>query len=300
MSENITYKQVLTPDFHRITEIVLSAKGVERNMVQFSEACGINASTLSRLVNGKLKRPLSIDMIDAIIGSKCAACEFSTDDLLQANGMVDEATYERRYRNERPYQKMRHQFERLTAMRTILLSELYGRGVGFRKSNHSEITEGSVLNEIALMKSGTVLRMLESKNEAFWCLILNTLSYDELETNSVTDGGLSFGSFRRRMLAYFATLLLTDAWQPETMSDIKCSFVFCDTKVYDAFRDIFQNAKISSNLTTILLDLEAGKVIREEPVPGCKKHKQDHYFDDPIPETEEPFEDDFLSEMFDE
>ena len=69
-SESISERN-LSPEMLLMAEMVLAAKGVERTMAQFAEATGINASTLSRLVNGNLKRPLTMDMLTAIIDNKC-------------------------------------------------------------------------------------------------------------------------------------------------------------------------------------------------------------------------------------
>ena len=60
------YVQVRTPDIMRISEYVIKAKGINRTMAQFAEDCGIGASTLSRIANGKISKPLSEDTVKAI------------------------------------------------------------------------------------------------------------------------------------------------------------------------------------------------------------------------------------------
>lgn len=303
MNEEKGYKQVRTPDVSRIADIVLAAKGVERTMAKFAEDTGINASTLSRMANGKIKKPLTMDVIDAIMDKKSPSCEVGKDALIRANGMIDQEIYERRTRNDPFFERRHAQQDRMINMRTTLLNELYVRGVGYKKVSRDEMEEGSVLREFESMQSRLVLNMLESNNERYWGFALNTSKLDPEDMEDVKNGRIrgELRFFLNRILSNYASIFLADAWEPESMEDIKSSFVFCDEFFYNAFRERMEKAKISSNMTTILLNLEEGKVIKEEPIPGCEKHAQDHYFDmsvEDADDTSDPFGDDFMQMRF--
>lgn len=302
MNEEKGYKQVRTPDVSRIADIVLAAKGVERTMAKFAEDTGINASTLSRMANGKIKKPLTMDVIDAIMDKKSPSCEISKDALIRANGMIDKETYERRNRNDPHFERRHAQQDRMISMRTMLLNELYVRGIAYKKVNREDMEEGSVLREFESMQSRLVLNMLESNNEKYWGLVLNTVMLDEDDKEDIKNGRFNgpLRFFLSRMITNYASIFLADAWEPESMKDIKCSFVFCDEYFYNAFRERLEKAKIVSNMTTILLSIEAGKVIKEEPIPGCEKHEQDHYFDISVEDDDssDPFDDDFMQMRF--
>lgn len=60
------YQQIRTPDYALLANLLNKAKGPERAMAQFAEDTQIGASTLSRIVNLNIKKPLSIDTIVAI------------------------------------------------------------------------------------------------------------------------------------------------------------------------------------------------------------------------------------------
>jgi len=277
------YQQVLAPDCSRIAEIILAARGEERTMVQFAEITGINTATLSRLLNGKMKRPLTVNVINAVMDHKSPSCEFSKEDMFRANGMVDSDTYERRYRNARPRDKKQIRNERVAIMKKIIVNELYNRNVAFKKEDPNELKEVPALTEFAASGSRELLRLMENSKTKYWGLVFNAL----LSSDAPDDNPYASEPFRRRILAYYASVFLADAWQPETMAGLKTSFVFCDEGMYDLFRSVLKNARINSNMTMILLDLLEERVIREELVPGCKMtYKQDCCFNILINKTD--------------
>ena len=57
------YQQLRTPDYAALANCVNRAKGPNRTMAQFAEDTGISASTLSRIVNMNIKKPMAIDLI---------------------------------------------------------------------------------------------------------------------------------------------------------------------------------------------------------------------------------------------
>ena len=90
------YVQVRTPDIMRISEYVIKAKGINRTMAQFAEDCGIGASTLSRIANGKISKPLSEDTVKAIYEHRAPESKIDLDMFMLANGMRDKKEHERR------------------------------------------------------------------------------------------------------------------------------------------------------------------------------------------------------------
>ena len=83
-----SYKQIRTPDYARLASLVSQAKGPDRTMAQFAETTGIGASTLSRLVNLNIKKPLSMETIIKIYeGRANAEDEYLLEALARANGM---------------------------------------------------------------------------------------------------------------------------------------------------------------------------------------------------------------------
>lgn len=280
MEERKEYKQVRTPDVSRIAEIVLAAKGVERTMAKFAEDTGINASTLSRMANGKIKKPLTMDVIDAIMDKKSPSCEISKENLIRANGMMDQEAYERRTHDPR-MMRVRAADDRVLSMKNIILNELFSRGIGYKKVRREELDGMSmVVREFGSMQR-VLLNMLESDNEKYWGFVFNSSVVDpeDLENGQVRR---DVEYFVNRVLSIYGSIFLADAWEPETLENMKCSFVFCDEFFYNAFRERLSRANIKSSMTMILLNIDEAKVVKEELLPGCSFDKQDDYFNIPV------------------
>lgn len=280
MEERKEYKQVRTPDVSRIAEIVLAAKGVERTMAKFAEDTGINASTLSRIANGKIKKPLTMDVIDAIMDKKSPSCEISKGNLIRANGMMDQESYERRTNDPR-MMRIRAADDRVLSMKNIILNELFSRGIGYKKVRREEL-DGMpmVVREFGSMQR-VLLNMLESDNEKYWGFVFNSSVVDpeDLENGRVRR---DVEYFINRVLSIYGSIFLADAWEPETLGNMKCSFVFCDEFFYKAFRERLSRARIKSSMTMILLNIDEAKVVKEELLPGCSFDEQDEYFNIPV------------------
>lgn len=280
MEERKEYKQVRTPDVSRIAEIVLAAKGVERTMAKFAEDTGINASTLSRMTNGKIKKPLTMDVIDAIMDKKSPSCEISKENLIRANGMMDQEAYERRTHDPR-MMRVRAADDRVLSMKNIILNELFSRGIGYKKVRREELDGMSmVVREFGSMQR-VLLNMLESDNEKYWGFVFNSSVVDpeDLENGQVRR---DVEYFVNRVLSIYGSIFLADAWEPETLENMKCSFVFCNEFFYNAFRERLSRANIKSSMTMILLNIDEAKVVKEELLPGCSFDKQDDYFNIPV------------------
>ena len=87
------YVQVRTPDIMRISEYVIKAKGINRTMAQFAEDCGIGASTLSRIANGKISKPLSEDTVKAIYEHRAPESKILRDRLCKfGDELLEEST----------------------------------------------------------------------------------------------------------------------------------------------------------------------------------------------------------------
>ena len=61
----LEFVSVRIPDKMLIASLINKAKG-SRNMAQLAEVCGVSASTLSRAVNGKITKPMSVELIKSI------------------------------------------------------------------------------------------------------------------------------------------------------------------------------------------------------------------------------------------
>ena len=80
--------RVKEPDMKRLAELTIRAKGIGRSLNEFASACGVNASTLSRIVNQKNSGP-SADMVIAQIALNAdPSSRVTIEKLLDAHGLA--------------------------------------------------------------------------------------------------------------------------------------------------------------------------------------------------------------------
>ena len=81
------YSRIKPPDKDMLAEYVVRAKGPERSMRQFAEEIGVNASTLSRIVNKKTVRANSDNLIADIAAYADKNSGITFEMLMRAHGM---------------------------------------------------------------------------------------------------------------------------------------------------------------------------------------------------------------------
>lgn len=98
-------------------------------MAEFAKNCkSVSASTFSRIVNGKITKPLPVELIDTIIENVEDPGSISRDAFLRANGMYPKSEWERSSFRAR-VDTRKSSFE---AIKHIIADELYSRGCMLR------------------------------------------------------------------------------------------------------------------------------------------------------------------------
>lgn len=82
------YERVRQPDADKLAELVERAIG-KRTAKEFADACGVNASTISRILNKKLSGPCSDELIVAIAANAAPGSGVEFSDLLKAHGVEE-------------------------------------------------------------------------------------------------------------------------------------------------------------------------------------------------------------------
>lgn len=71
----------------------------------------------------------------------------------------------------------------------------------------------------------------------------------------------------REIIKDLSLIFLRDMWEPETLKDVKNSFVFTEEKYYEAFCDVMKKVKVNSYMSVILIDIAKQKVLEEKMIP---------------------------------
>ena len=110
------FKRAREPDKDRLSDLIIKAKGPKRSMRKFAEELGVDASTLSRLINQKTTGAINDKLLAAIAAHADPDSGVTIEALIEANGMVPK---DARYQSEEAFEK---------ACRDIIIAELEKRG----------------------------------------------------------------------------------------------------------------------------------------------------------------------------
>ena len=277
MNQPLKYVQYFPPDWDRILKIILEFKG-ERTMAQYAEDCNISPSTLSRIATRKATRPLPSEMIIQLYNNRNTETEYELDDLLKANGMIDDETH-RRLTFKTSTVSAKEIRSRETKMQAILNKALLNRGVALKieaeKMTRREYIERESDGSLILRPDLTIT-LPDSEDTKTWIFEFKALTFD---------GGDSpvhqIRVMAKHMFERSAIYLLADAWVPEKYRHVKTSFVFADEMIYEVFREFFRNNRLHNAMSTILIDLDTEKVIKEETLNFSRSDEQPSLFDLP-------------------
>ena len=261
-----SYKQIRTPDYSLLANLVSKAKGPDRTMAQFAEVTGIGASTLSRLVNHNIKKPLALDVIIKIY--ECRADEEDTyllDSLARANGFYP-ADYAQRVKDHESMAARRNaQLNREHQMKNALIAGVAAAGCGItvvdrpilRTKDLPAIYPSSLGDFILQLKENTTLGTTRN-----WSFITISRLVDEEECR------YDAKFFARRFFQSCSDVLLLDAWKPEALKGYKISFAFVDKDILGEFWNEVRIAKVHTEMSLILIDPVSYRVLDEIWVPG--------------------------------
>lgn len=291
------YKQIRTPDYSLLASLVSQAKGSERTMAQFSEATGIGASTLSRLVNHNIKKPLSLDVIIRIYENRADKEDHSLlDSLVRANGFYppdyaqrvkdrDSVTFKKNVLINREYQ-----------MKNALIAGVAAAGCGITVVERPTLQEENLPSSYTPYMGDFVLKlsadtMLSPTRN--WSFILFPQIVDE------TDRRFNAKHYARRAFESSSRILLIDAWKPEILQGYKISFVFVDKDIFGEFWNAVSVAEVHTEMSLILIDPTSYRILDELWVSGDYNPMTNiSVFQVPVPVEEEMNEetDDFYTE----
>lgn len=280
------YVQTRIPDKLRLSELLKKCKGSDRTMAQYAEECGtISPSTLSRILNGKITKPLTIEFLKTIYDHRDPKADVSFHALCSANGMIDKETLERRSRGD-AQRRFDSKRDLENNIRSFICNELFDRGVTL-KSGYRFLSRGLVgedgkaqfLPYGIIRKSDFMISLPEMKEDAMWAFVI--CPYTEAENECERDFSFSMERFIERV----EPNLLYDAWgidgkgTADSEHEIKTSFVFCDERYYNTFRKLMEKVVFHTSMTTILVDVKNQSVLCEEWLNSPRKNKHVSLFE---------------------
>lgn len=260
------YKQIRTPDYSLLANLVIRAKGPERTMAQFAEVTGIGASTLSRLVNHNIKKPLALDVIIKIYECRANEEDYNLlDALARANGFYPADYAQRVKEHDSMVARRNAHVNREHQMKNALIAGVAATGCNIsvidrpllRTENLPSIYP-SRLGDFILNLSGDTM-VGATRN---WSFMTFTQLVEETEPR------FDAKYYARRTIQNCSEIFLLDAWKPEALQGYKISFAFVDKDILGEFWNAVSIAKVHTEMSLILIDPVTYRVLDEIWIPG--------------------------------
>lgn len=269
------YVRVRDTDKDQMAKLVLKGKGVGRTLNEYADVCGVNVSTLSRIVNKKNSGPSADRLIAKLALYADSSSGVTIEQLLEAHGLAPvegQSTSPRevlmRVAKE-DYQtkevKPLDPGDLLDKSREALLER--------------EAVQNSLLNigcRISLDKNQTAIRGVEFDCYASFVLL----------TDALKDEGLDRWAFiRARELGnqaayginnYFGMMFLNNPVKDKT----RVSLVTEDRPTYFLMRDMFSGAEIPASFSFVLVDTVEKNVVHEFVIRRSDGIEPVHLFDE--------------------
>ena len=272
-------------DKEKLAEYLKEARG-DRKMFELAELCDTkpNPSTFSRILKYKITRPLKPELIRDIISHAAPSFHTSYYDFMKANGMSPKIeVQERKDRWEK--QKERWGTPDLkeeepigifkSKVKNKLLEELTMRGCVMIPMKRIP-TEGAYAENLAaempripkgvfeLYYSGSFTLYMPSEKPVYWNFMFVSI-YEKIRART------------KEFFDSYARIFLRDVWEPETLKDVKTSFVFWENKDdYEKVKEIFTKRTVNSHMSLIYLSQDESQEPEEWmiPVKGGEGQKQ--------------------------
>lgn len=270
------YVLARTPDLLRLGELVTRAKGPSRTMAQFAEDCGIGASTLSRIANGKITKAVSLENLQAIYDHRDESVELPFETFARADGYVSPREYT--FLRRRGSLEDLRQAEQ-TAQNIITLS-LLNRGITLKRISPATLFR----EDFPRVRPSLGLDLKCEIGERRWLFFYVLAECAEDGERSVSPLTSSAEHMAYNALTMRSSLFLLDAWYPEKLDDTRSTIVFRDAKLFDAAVELLRRRPIQTAMSVMLLDFDEGRIVKEQWISqGLEKSARFQSSSAPVP-----------------
>lgn len=253
---DMEYIAVRIPDKMKIASLINEAKG-SRTMAQLAEACNVSASMLSRVVNGKITKPMSVDVIRSIAENSEDKSPAFFEKLASANGLMPKAQYEEREAQGASMQRsrMEERREQETKAQNIIMTELLKRGIPVKLMNWKDAELHSTCGQSLPFDFAIETNL--GNGPLVWSFMIIPYTLGDV----LGESHAPVGYYLRRAMQNMSGWFLTDAWEPELLDGRLHTFLFVDGSVYLSFEDtVVIGAKVNTDLSLVTLGMEEERV----------------------------------------
>lgn len=267
---------VSEPDAQEVASIVLNAKGEGRTMKEFAEATGISAPTLSRIANGKISKPMSVENMLRIIEKSVDESSANFFALVRANGYISKSE-QKAIRDRQHVRKTRQGLQGTVKglMSVVVKAAFVDRGCSMDATMLEDNPGGleSIFGHVP--KYDFNLRTEYKDDEFDWVFYLIPHSSEDYITEKFDIDKLGC-----QILRELSPIFMTDAWKPDLYADKKITFALIDRDLYEVFYEYLRYARFNNRFSICLLNTDTGRV-EETSFETANKKPNESLFDLP-------------------
>lgn len=267
------YVHAYIPDKAQIALLLQRCKG-NHSMAELAKECDVSASTLSRILNGKISKPMDIDLIKKIAYHSAANDpEKMFQNLAKANGWIPKEIYEER-NNSYLSESIFRGKEDHTAMRNTIMTGLLERGFPVKIVG---IQHQAIKTDLPILTLSSMTVETDIGNGPFlWSFMYIMDSFFE------STGGNETEKVLMRMSGWF----LEDSWEPEKLKGRRTSFVFKHGTLGIMIDERLWPVKFNNDFSILCAELDREKITFEEGLSRKDGKPVENVFTKPIIEAE--------------
>lgn len=258
MKKNYIFKKTHEIDKDKFAELLNAAKG-SRTMKEFSQVCGVNPSTFTRITQKVNKGSSSTELLEAIAENAAPNSGVTVEALADANGYTAE-------RDRGIQVAMGLNTEIL--VRNVLVQELLDRNAEVRMGN----IRYNFGKTMALSPDALIMTDAFGNKDEVWFVdsIATTIDTKSKSVNKTTLKRMAFDRLSRFV---FISMNKIELFRPS-----RFSLVFFDKDIFNIVVEEFSETLVPTYISLILIDTLNSTIIDEFVLPQASGASQESYF----------------------
>lgn len=264
-NRNYIFKKTHELNKELFAELLNAARG-GRTMKDFAEACGVNPSTLTRIMQKANKGASSTELLEAIAEHAAPNSGVTLEELAQANGYTLESDEGIKARKVSTYLDNSE-----ALIRNILVHGLLDRGAEVRMGN----IRYTFSKSLSLHPDALLMTDAFGREHEVWFVdsILGIPRMTYVEGHPIHKSKVKQIAFEKLSRFVFISMNKVETFRPT-----RFSLVVFDQEMYDIIAEEFAETVVPTDISIIRIDSLNGCITNEFMLPHNEKGKQESYF----------------------
>lgn len=261
-NKNYIFKKTHGMDKDKFAELLKRARG-DRTMKGFSEICGVNPSTFTRIIQKVNKGSSSTELLEAIAENAAPNSGVTIEALADANGYTVERDWGIKALK---LTIMGSNIEIL--VRNVLVQELLDRNAEVRMGN----IRYNFSKTMALSPDALIMTDAFGNKDEVWFIDCIATTIDT-KAKSINRSSLKRMVFDRLSRFVFISMNKIEVFRPS-----RFSLVFFDREIYNLVVEEFSETLVSTYISLILIDTLNSTIVEEFVLPQITGDAPESYF----------------------